>query len=129
VVKLCPEVIVPELSGPSESPEGLTPVTVNELLLIEPAPEPPPPPGLPEPPWAPPPWRGRVVSPHAVNGAGLAISLRLPRRFLSGAPPFPPPGPASGPAFDAGGQRQADMEGRPPARLGVDGDVSAMGSG
>ena len=40
VVKLCPEVIVPELSGPSESSAGSTPVTVNELLLIDPDPEP-----------------------------------------------------------------------------------------
>src|SRR6266568_8144392 len=47
VVMLCPEVIVPEASGPSESPAGSTPVTVNELLLIDPDPEPP------EPPWAP----------------------------------------------------------------------------
>src|SRR5580658_1363026 len=42
---VCPEVIVPEPSGPSESCEGSTPVTVNELLLIDPAAEPPRAPG------------------------------------------------------------------------------------
>src|SRR5882672_12490609 len=47
---LCPEVTVPELSGPSASWAGSTPVTVNELLLIDPPPDPAEPPG---PPWAP----------------------------------------------------------------------------
>src|SRR2546429_7563082 len=46
---LCPEVTVPELSGPSASWAGSTPVTVNELLLIDPDPEPPWPPGRPPP--------------------------------------------------------------------------------
>lgn len=66
-------------------------------------------------------WRARArgvpqarpsASPHAVNGAGLAISLRLPTSFLSGAPRFPPPRPAFRTRFRrwrpaAGGRRPA----------------------
>jgi hypothetical protein len=36
VVMSCQEVTVPELSGPSASWAGSTPVTVYELLLIDP---------------------------------------------------------------------------------------------
>src|ERR1700722_2942276 len=45
----CPEVRVAEPSGPSASSAGSTPVTLNELLLSDPAPAPPWPPGWPPP--------------------------------------------------------------------------------
>src|ERR1700743_2109319 len=51
----CPELIVPELSGPSESLDGSTPETLKELVLSAPfewppVPWPPAAPGPPDPP-------------------------------------------------------------------------------